>query len=332
MTEKENYMRIVRGDMPEWLPLESYLYTPEGMTPPVTTVRPSALGMTKDFRDIFGVKFVGTDSTGDMMLPEPGNFILKDIHDWPDVIKVPNLDDINFEEMARKDMEKIDRSQTAVCLGTHVGYFQYLMEFMGFSEGLLTMAMYQDEVYELFEYMAKFYDEFTKRAVDAYRPDILNLADDIASAQSTFMSLNMYRELIKPFQVRLAQPANDVGIPINMHCCGKCEEFIEDWFDFNVCMWNPPQAMNDLLGIKAKYGRKLVLNGCSSPDDPYNFSWATEEEVRVCIRKKVDNYAPNGGYIFRANVLGPKSDETVGIRREWIIDEYLKYGRNCYSK
>ena len=91
-------------------------------------------------------------------------------------------------------------------------------------------------------------------------------------------------------------------------------------------------GMNDLDAIKKKYGRSLILNGCSSPKDPYLFSWSTEEEVRQCMRDKIDRFAPDGGYICRGFVVAAKDDPTVEQRRNWVADEYLKYGRNWYQK
>ena len=333
MSERENLLKMLRGDMPDWLPIDSLMYKHEGMTPCITHVRSKAYAR-QDGKpgDMFGVPFSTTDSTGGFALPTPNAFILKDIHDWPKVIKVPNIDDFDFNEMARKDLEKVDRSKALVELGSHTGYFQYLMAFMGFTEGLMTMAVDPDEVYDLFSYMADFFDEVAKRTIDAYRPDIFGITDDVASAKNLFMSHTMWQELIKPFQVRLAKHANELGIPIDMHCCGKCEVLIDEWMDFGVKIWNPPQDMNDLIGIKEKYGRSLILNGCSSPADAYNFSWSTEEEIRECIRNKVDKYAPGGSYIFRAYVLGATDDPTTANRNFWSVDEYLKYGRDWYSR
>ena len=162
-------------------------------------------------------------------------------------------------------------------------------------------------------------------------PDIFNISDDVASAQNTFMSYDMWCKLVKPFQIRLVKHANELGIPISMHCCGKCEHLVDDWMSYGVKFWDPVQTMNDIPAIKAKYGRSLILNGCGSHADAFLFSWSTEEEVRECMRKKIDSYAPDGGYICRGYVVGPKSDPTVELRRKWVGDEYLKYGRNWYQ-
>ena len=330
MTEKENFMKMLKGDMPEWLPFDSLGIQHEGIEPFMAGVHADILGR-KDNKDIFGVEYESTESTGGASMPAPRNFILKDISDWKEVIKVPDINDYDFAEMARKGLERIDRNKTAVSVGVFGGYFQQLMAFMGFSEGLFAMAADPEECYNLFEYLADFFDEVAVRMIDAVRPDVFALTDDVASAQNTFMSYPMWCELVKPFQVRLAKHANELGIPISMHCCGKCEHLVDDWMSYGVKIWDPVQTMNDIPAIKAKYGRSLILNGCGSHADAFLFSWSTEEEVRECMRKKIDSYAPDGGYICRGYVVGPKSDPTVELRRKWVGDEYLKYGRNWYQ-
>ncbi len=331
MTEKDNLMKMLKGDMPEWLPFDTLGVKHEGIDPVITGASINIMGRASGKPDIFGVEYTGSDSTGGASMPAPNNFILKDISDWPKIIKVPDINDYNFDELARKGLEGIDRSKTAVSVGIFNGYFQSLMAFMGFSEGLFTMACDPEEVYNLFEYMAGFFDEVAVRLIDAVRPDIFNISDDVASAQNTFMSYDMWCKLVKPFQIRLVKHANELGIPISMHCCGKCDHLVDDWVDFGVKIWDPVQTMNDISAIKEKYGRSLILNGCGSHADAFLFSWSTEEEVRECMRKKIDSYAPNGGYICRGYVVAAKGDETVAPRRYWVGDEYLKYGRNWYQ-
>ncbi len=42
------------------------------------------------------------------------------------------------------------------------------------------------------------------------------------------------------------------GVPVDMHDCGRCEDFIPDWIEFGVRMMESAQVMNDLVGIQEK--------------------------------------------------------------------------------
>ncbi|GHU08942.1 hypothetical protein FACS1894151_05750 [Spirochaetia bacterium] len=337
MTEKENFMRVIRGEVPAWVPRFTFGPDPFATHPlAAAQVRPGFLNGSRTPRggvDIFGVEYVATAEMGGATLPAPGKFILEDIRKWRDVIKVPDISGIDWEAMAKKDMEAlgVDRNQTAVILGTHVGYFQHLMNFMGFTEGLCAMSEEPEEVIALMEYLSDFYVAVSKKAVEYYKPDILTLTDDTATATNPFISPKLFREEIKPYHARLAQTGTDAGLPIMMHNCGRCEDFIPDWLDYNVSSWNPAQVINDLDGIKKKYGNNLVLIGCWDSSGPVGWSDAPEEVVRKAVRDTIDRYATGGGFIFLGSVYGPIGDKATDDKRRWMTTEYEAYREKPYK-
>ena len=296
MTEKENLMKVIHGEIPEWVPRISIA---QRQVMPAFTL----FGSTNEKGnrvDMFGVEYVATKDTGGMALPVPNEFILDDVTNWRDVIKLPDISDLDWEAIAKKDLEKIDRNEYAVALGTN-GYFLNLMNFMGFTEGLCAMYEEPEAVKELFEYMSEFDCAMLRAGIEAYHPDIVGMGDDIATANDPFVSLPMYRELVRPYHARIAAIAKEYGLPVDMHCCGHCELLVDDWVEFGVNMWNPAQVTNDLLGIKAKYGNKLILTGCWDSQGPVAWPSATEEMVKQAVRDCIDTYAPGGGFIFWAS-------------------------------
>ena len=333
LTEKENLLMALRGEVPEWVPRN--MYPSPGHPPASAGAGPSFLNARRTPQggfDIWGVEFVTTKDTGGMAIPKPGRFILDDITKWRDVIKAPDISDIDWETMAKKDLARIDRSQTAVSAMVHVGYFQSLCNFMGFNEGLMAMIEEPEEVYELFEYMSSFWVQICSKIRDYYKPDIWGVTDDTATATNPFISPETYRNLVKPFHKREAAFGVEMGIPVDMHNCGRCEDFIDDWLDIGVTCWNPAQTMNDLKGIKKKYGNKLVLEGCWDSSGPAGWPGATEEVVKPAVRDTIDAYAPGGGFVFWASTYGAPDDEDFLNRKRWITEEYDAYGRTFYKK
>jgi len=283
--------------------------------------------------DVFGVEYEATDSTGGMDLPMPNKFILDDITKWRDVIKAPGLEGIDWRAIAEKSVGHIDRRESCVSMGTHFGYFQHLMSFMGFSEGLIALYEEPDECMELFEYLAVFFETQAKNLIEYIRPDFFTIMDDTATARNPFISIGMYRKMIKPFHARLAKIGLDHGCFVDMHNCGRCEDAIDDWLEFGVSFWNPAQTMNDLAGIKKKYGNRLVLNGCWDSSGPAGWPGADEQLVRRAVRDCIDSFAPGGGFCFLASFYGAKDDEERARRHAfWIADEYNKYGRTFYQR
>ena len=295
LTEKDNYLMTLRGETPEWIP--RLLIPSPGHAPATAWIGPGFLNARKTPMggfDVWGVEYVATKETGYMSLPKPGRFILDDICRWRDVIKAPDISHIDWETMAKKDLAQVDRTQTSVTATIHVGYFQQLMNFMGFTEGLCAMLEEPEEVMALFEYMNQFYLQICSKVRDYYKPDVWAITDDTATATNPFISVDMYREMIKPFHASEAKFAQEAGIPIDMHDCGRCEDFIEDWLDFGVCAWNPAQTMNDLAGIKKKYGNRLVLEGCWDSSGPAGWPDTPEEIIRAEVRKCIDSFPPPG--------------------------------------
>lgn len=338
MTEKENFRLLIRGEQPEWVPMFSLAPRFDGRPGPTATVFPGLLSASitgaGTVKDIWGVTHVPVPEAADAKIPEPNNFILKDIRKWRDVIKAPDISSVDWETMAKKDLEifKVNREESLVGLGLHFGYFQHLMAFMGFTEGLCAMYEEPEEVKALMEYLCSFFTAVAEKCIDYYKPDIFEMSDDIAAWKNAFISVDMYRELIKPFAERQAAIANNRGIPISMHCCGYCEDFIDEWRDFGVVLWNPAQTCNDLLKIKGKYGNSLVLcggwDGIGELSDPN----VSEAQVKESVFRAIETYAPGGGYAFGGSYLGPLGDEATIRKNKWLTEAADAYGKTFYSK
>lgn len=338
MTEKQNYMMLLRGEQPEWLPVSRFGPSSTG-APPATKGVPSSFLMRHQVKpgkadDIWGVTYVPVPEAAGGKIPEPNNYILTDIRKWRDVIKAPDISNVDFETIAKNDLKNADvnRDETAVNLLTFNGFFMHLVSFMGFTEAFYAMCDEPEEVKALMEYLCDFYLDVLEKSIDFYNPDIYAMCDENASYNSPFYSLEVYRDLFKPFNVRIAKPVIDRGIPIDMHDCGRCEDFISDWMDFGVTSWNPAQTSNDIMAVKKKFGNKLVIVGGWEPLGELARDDVTEEEVKESVYRTIDKYAPGGGYVFAGGYMGPIGDENVKMKNKWVSEAAESYARDFYKK
>ena len=340
-TMREMYLDMAKGIEPDYLLQYSYGKNPYSQRPEITAgVTPSFLRGERDKgsgnRDIWGVRYVNNKEAGFAGLPEPGNFILDDITKWRDVIKAPDISDIDWEQLAKKDLGALrargtDTNETAVAFHLHGGYFQALMAFMGFVEGLCAIQEEPEEVYALFDYLCSFYTKVGEKIIDYIKPDVVQLTDDIAAWAMPFVSPDQYRELIKPFQVREAQLGNDRGLPIAMHCCGKCEVFVEDWVSYGVRYWDPPQTSNDLVAIQKRFGNQIILEGgfdaigeLMSPD-------CTEAMFKDAVVAAIDKCSKNALFIFNHWLYGDPDNEMFNNRNRWMTEVVEDYGLSVYG-
>lgn len=335
ITEKENFMMMLRGEQPEWVP--TYSFGKMGPKDPATCwVTPSVLGTHRSPQggfDRWGVEYVTTEETGFGALPKPGEFLIDDIRKWRDILKMPDLSDFDWEAAAKNDIEKagINREETAVVILPCDGIFQQLMAFMGFTEGLCAMYEEPDEVMDLFEFISDFYLEVTKKCIEYYKPDIFNIGDDSATKRDPFISHDMFKEMLIPFYKKISQPAIDAGIPFEFHNCGRCEDYLQDLVDIGVCCWDPAQEVNDLKAVKAKFGNDLCICGGFDFQVPITWPEFDEEELRAKVRKTIDDLAPGGGYAFCGGVVGNFSDPAIMKANMIIADEVETYGGAFYK-
>jgi hypothetical protein len=335
LTQKENFLRVATGQMPEYVPISTFGMP--GVEPLMTMADPCILG---DFRgpgggiDPWGVTFVTGEEIDFAALPKPNDFILTDVTKWRDVIKAPDYSGFDWEAAARNDRQKFvkDPDQTAFVLAGYADLFQQFIGFMGFTEGLCAIYEETEEVEELMDYMLEHSLYITKNLLHYYKPDGYYLLDDTASKLQPFISPKIFKELLVPRYKQCLDLVREEGIPIFYHNCGRCEDLIPDMVDIGVNVWDPAQIENDLVAIKEKFGPKLAINGGYEYRMPATWPNVDEEEVRQTVRYTYDKMAPNGGFIFSGMVTSldfgdPKVIEVNG----WIFDEAQKLSKTVYQ-
>ena len=337
MTEKENILRVFNHQEPAWLPQFSMmgpgLRKPGDPAPATVYVCPDFMTgwQRSGGKDIWGVEYVGAESVNGATVPVPGKYRFEDVSKWRDFVQKPDISGFDWTQIAAKCLEGVDREQTFVILALNTLYFHALVGFMGFENTFYALAEDPEECSALFDYVGSFYEEVLLHCLDAIRPDGVVLIEDIASARAPFVSPKMYRELFKPFYNRYLKAPRERGLILSHHNCGFCEPLIDDWLDMGISVWDPAQVVNDLVGVKAKYGDRLTLCGCWNGTGPVNRDTATEDFVRSEVRRCIDTFAPGGGFCFMAGGLVRPGDEKGQLRRQWIRDEYMKYGRTWYQ-
>ena len=324
MTERENYLLAMSGQKPQWVPNFS-----KAVDMIIPAIFISHL-MTEEKRDFFSVPWTINESGPmiDCRIPP----VMTDVNDWRKFVHFPDVDSFDWETASKMQLADHDPNKAILILPNLGGgtMFMPLMNMMGFADGLCALVEEPEVCKELFAYITDFYEKCIPYVVKYYKPDVYIVGDDLCTAQNSFVSMNIYREIMKPFYQRQIDAVHRAGLPAELHMCGKCEEYVEDFVEMGATSWQPAQGLNDISRLQKKYGKKLIIVGTWSTDGPAEKPDATEEVVRGEVRRCLDTYAADGGVVFwDGGALGAGEDQLQ--RRAWVNDEMEKYGKTFYQ-
>ena len=168
ITPKDNFMKIVGGGHPEYVPYYTMIGEPYLGEAADAMLNPAIFGETNFIdggKDMWGVTYRGTEGTAQATMPDTRMIMLEDIEDWRDVIKCPNVpkpEEIDWDKVYNDavNMFHVDRSVTAVKTTPAIMPFQQLVALMGFEGGLMALASDPDEVLNMLHYMVDFLEPY----------------------------------------------------------------------------------------------------------------------------------------------------------------------------
>ena len=168
MTPKENYLRMMHGEIPEFVP--SGFYEPhtqvvedELLTPRIAPNGPIVTSL--------GVTYVGSPELNDGAMPAPNKIIIDDISKWREQLKIADVSHRDWEAYYKDACKDFDRENKCVSVGGG-DYFLTLVSLMGFEGALLAMHEDTDEVIELLTYISEFYTMVLKQQIHYVKPEI----------------------------------------------------------------------------------------------------------------------------------------------------------------
>lgn len=339
MDNYTNYMLACKGKKTDWIPnyMQSVtFFTPQILKDPNVELYGmlEACGnkpqQTLVAKDCYGIPWQ-LDEYGPMVVP--GTCLFEEMGDWRGKFLIPDLSTCSagdWDRMCREDAAFLEEGKP-VQMG-YYGPFTQLYNAMGFENAMIAVCEDPEEILTLFGEMTEFLCTLTELVMERVRIDSLVIYDDIANASSLFISRGNYAALVKPFHKKIFDTAKRMNpdISLEMHCCGKCEDLIEDFVDIGTNVWQPAQVSNDLKGIREKYGTRLVFNGAWDNIRMFSNEECSEDELRQSVRDCIDAYGRDGGLIFWDQQLGnsEKMRKTVAV----ITDELEQYGKLSSEK
>lgn len=130
--------------------------------------------------------------------------------------------------------------------------------------------------------------------------DVVQEADDVAGQFGLLISPDTYRKLIKPRHKKIVDFIKArADVKVFYHCCGAIREIIPDLIESGFDIINPVQvsaAGMESKALKRDFGKEVVFWG-GAVDTQGVFTDGTPQQVRDEVRRRVDDFAPEGGFV-----------------------------------
>ncbi len=319
ISEKENFLKMIRREQPDYVPHQPELL--QMILPSAIQDRAPGFGTGYDW---FGVHWTEDPDMPMMPVTTTGiDPILEDICDWEDLIKWPDLSQIDWEACAKKDVPKKDPNKL-LCAMMVSGPFERLHDLMGFENALCALLTDPEECEAFFSRLCDFKIEQIQYLKKYYDIDMVHFQDDWGSQKDLFFAPEVWRKLIQPHVQRVINAAHELGIYFDMHSCGNIDRIVEDIIGMGVDVLDPAQPVNDLKTWHEKYHDKVIFMGGLNAQGVIDIPGTTDDEIRKEVEEKINLLATDGYYIPFAVSLSPRVMQA--------LDEAFLYGRTFYQK
>ena len=296
ITPRENYLMLLSGEVPLWMPA--------GMSDSTMMTCKLAENVARGFvfeaeridnnteaggPDFFGVEWEYVPTVGGSMV-RAGDPKVPDITHWEDYITFPDLDKVmDWEACAQRNKDFVNPKKV-LNITILTGLFERLISFMDFENAAFALVDEdeQEGVHRLFDKLADFYDDYIDHYHRYLHPDVITLHDDWGSQRAPFFSLDVCMEMVAPYLKQIVDYCHEKGLWFQQHSCGKNELLVPAMIYAGVDMWQP-QAMNDVEMLREKYGDKIMFS-ITPPAVPRD---ASDEDVDAAAKAFVDKYAPD---------------------------------------
>lgn len=316
---RENALAILHGEQPDFYGdfMDALQWVPDPVMASDAIAKDG-----KPHKDSWGtVKVFPPDAPGAHPQLNQDNLVIPDIEEWQDYLKVPSLDDLDWES-AREAAKSIDRGKHFAALFMATGLFERSHFLMGMEDAFCNYLEYPDEMKELLSAVADYKIREIEMAAEYFHPDVIFYQDDWGSKQNLFLPPQTWRDIIKPLTAKISDAIHDAGALYVHHADCVCQPIVGDMVDLNVDIWQGVIPENDIVEIqRITQGKLPMIGGIDVP--AIDVEGLSEEAIRAEVRRAIDTYCP-GGKFFPGM---PGGACYVTRNNEIVRDELVKYGR-----
>ena len=250
---------------------------------------------------------------------------------WPDPLDPARF--IGMKENARKVAAE---NKKAVFLGrASSGMWEHAIWMTGYEKFFMDMVLNKKFIHALMEKILEIKMKYWGRVLELVDEEyvVISCADDLGSQDSLLVGLDLYKEMIWPYHKRLFEflkKKSKQKVYIFFHNDGAIYESLPLLIEAGVDIINPWQVnckgMDDTAKFKKEFGKDLTVWG-GSCDTQKVLPFGTPQEVRDETKRRIEDLAPGGGYIFAPIHIIQDGVPVENIMAMWeTLQEYGIYG------
>jgi len=210
------------------------------------------------------------------------------------------------------------------------GIFEQPARTMGLENFLMALITEPKFADRLMEQITDIYIESCNNYLDEVGKyiQVFTYWDDVNTQDGWMIRPEIYRKMIKPKERRLVEAIKKkTDAKIFFHGCGATFDLIPDLIELGFDILNPVQVSArgmDTKLLKREYGKDIVFWG-GGVDTQRVLPFGKPKEVVDEVKRRIDDLAPGGGFIFAAvhNIQAFIPPENIVA----AFDTALEYGR-----
>lgn len=175
--------------------------------------------------------------------------------------------------------------------------FDYYLDLVGHQAGLLGLLLQPEKARALLEYFSRHVQQLAVRMCEQ-DIDAIKVSSPFAGA--TFISPDLYREFILPYEGQIAAAVRGRGMHIYTHTCGKIGDRLELLMEAGVsgieCLDPPPLGDVELADAKRRIGGRGFIKG--NVDSVNTLLEGTSDTILADARRRIEIGKEGGGFIL----------------------------------
>ena len=250
-----------------------------------------------------------------------------------DSYKWPEPDALEQQARLGREAKQLYETTEYALVGSAIiggGIFEQPARTMGLPNFLMTLVSEPAFAERLMDQITDIYIESCNRYLDQVGSyiQVFTFWDDVCGQDGWLIRPDLYRRMIKPKQRRLVDAIRKkTDAKLFYHSCGATFDLIPDLIDLGFDILNPVQVSArgmDTRRLKAVFGKDIVFWG-GGVDTQRVLPFGTPQEVVDEVRRRIDDLAPGGGFVFAAvhNIQAFVPPRNVVA----AFDTALEYGR-----